>query len=124
MAMGTGKTFVDVQIAWKFWKTNRKRRILFLVDRNILVDQPFNREFSVFGDTVWKIQGEAEKGREIYFALFRALAEDESRPGLFKEYPPEYFDLIVVDECHRGMRRINPGGAEFWSTSARPPISG
>lgn len=102
MATGTGKTFVAVQIVWKLWKTERKRRILYLVDRNFLVDQPLSREFSIFGDAVWKIQGEAKKGREIYFALYQALAEDESRPGLYKEYPPDYFDLIIVDECHRG----------------------
>lgn len=102
MATGTGKTFVAVQIVWKLWKTGRKRRILYLVDRNILVDQPLTREFSIFGDAVWKIQGEAKKGREIYFALYQALAEDESRPGLYKEYPPDFFDLIIVDECHRG----------------------
>ncbi len=102
MATGTGKTFVAVQIVWKLWKTERKRRILYLVDRNILVDQPLTREFSIFGDAVWKIQGEAKKGREIYFALYQALAEDESRLGLYREYPPDYFDLIIVDECHRG----------------------
>jgi type I restriction enzyme R subunit len=102
MATGSGKTFVAVQIVWKLWKTERKRRILYLVDRNILVDQPLVREFNIFGDAVWKIQGEAKKGREIYFALYQALAEDESRPGLYKEYPPDYFDLIIVDECHRG----------------------
>ena len=102
MATGSGKTFVAVQIVWKLWKTERKKRILYLVDRNILVDQPLVREFSIFGDAVWKIQGEAKKGRDIYFALYQALAEDESRPGLYKEYPPDYFDLIIVDECHRG----------------------
>jgi len=102
MATGTGKTFVALQIVWKLWKTGRKRRILYLVDRNILADQPLSREFSIFGDAVWKIQGEAKKGREIYFALYQALAEDESRPGLYKEYPSDFFDLIVVDECHRG----------------------
>ncbi|CBE69023.1 Type I restriction enzyme EcoAI R protein (R.EcoAI) [Candidatus Methylomirabilis oxygeniifera] len=102
MATGTGKTFVAVQIVWKLWKTGHKGRILYLVDRNILVDQPLVREFNIFGGAVWKIQGEAKKGREIYFALYQALAEDESRLGLYKEYPPDYFDLIIVDECHRG----------------------
>ncbi len=53
----------------------------------------------------WKIQGEAKKGREVYFALYQNLAEDEARPGLYREYPPDYFDLIVVDECHRGSAR-------------------
>ena len=102
MATGTGKTFVAVQIVWKLWKTGRKKRILYLVDRNILADQPITREFNIFGDAVHKIQGEAQKGREIYFALYQAIAEDESRPGLYREYPPDYFDLIIVDECHRG----------------------
>ena len=102
MATGTGKTFVAAQIVWQLWKTKRKSRILYLVDRSILVDQPLIREFSIFGDAVWKIQGEAKKGREIYFALYQALAEDETRPGLYKEYPSDYFDLIIVDECHRG----------------------
>ena len=102
MATGSGKTFVAQQIVWKLWKTGRKKRILYLADRNILADQPLTREFSVFGDAVWKIQGEAKKGREVYFALYQALAEDESRPGLYREYPPDYFDLIIVDECHRG----------------------
>ncbi len=102
MATGTGKTFVAAQIVWKLWKTGHKKRILYLVDRNILADQPLIREFNIFGDAVWKIQGEAKKGREIYFALYQALAEDEARPGLYKEYPPDYFDLIIVDECHRG----------------------
>ncbi len=102
MATGTGKTFVAVQLVWKLWKTGRKRRILYLVDRNILADQPLNREFNIFGDALCKIQGDPVKSREIYFALYQAIAEDESRPGLFKEYPPDFFDLIIVDECHRG----------------------
>jgi type I restriction enzyme, R subunit len=102
MATGTGKTFTAVQIAWKLWKTGRKKRILYLADRNILIDQPMSREFSIFGDAVWKIQGDAKKGREIYFALYQSISEDESRPGLYREYPRDYFDLIIVDECHRG----------------------
>jgi type I restriction enzyme R subunit len=105
MATGTGKTFTALQIVWKLWKTGRKSRILYLADRSILVDQPITREFSIFGDAVWKIQGEAKKGREIYFALYQAIAEDEGRAGLYRDYPPDYFDLIVVDECHRGSAR-------------------
>jgi type I site-specific restriction endonuclease len=105
MATGTGKTFVAVQIVWKLWKTRRKRRILYLADRNILVQQPLTREFSIFGDAVQRIQGDARKGREIYFALYQAIAEDSARPGLYKEYPRDFFDLIIVDECHRGSAR-------------------
>lgn len=105
MATGTGKTFVAAQIVWKLWKTGRKKRILYLADRNILIQQPLNREFSIFGDAVWPIRGEAKKGREIYFALYQAIAEDDSKPGLYKEYPRDYFDLIIVDECHRGSAK-------------------
>jgi type I restriction enzyme R subunit len=105
MATGTGKTFTAQQIVWKLWKSKRKQRILYLADRNILVDQPITREFAVFGDALWKIQGEAKKGREIYFALYQSIAEDANRPGLYRDYPADYFDLIVVDECHRGSSR-------------------
>ena len=110
MATGTGKTFVAFQIAWKLWSSrwnpdnaHRRPRILFLADRNILVDDPMAKEFSAFGDARWKIQsGEANKSREMYFAIYQAIAQDERRPGLYKEYAPDYFDLIIVDECHRG----------------------
>jgi type I restriction enzyme R subunit len=105
MATGTGKTFTAMQIVWKLWKTKRRKRILYLADRDVLVQQPMTREFSAFGDAVWRIQGTAQKGREIYFALYQALAEDEARPGLYREYPRDYFDLIIVDECHRGSAR-------------------
>lgn len=113
MATGTGKTFVAVQIAWKLWKSGRKRRILYLADRNILIDQPIAREFAIFGDAAWKIQAEAKKGREIYFAIYQAIARDEARPGLYREYPRDYFDLIVVDECHRGSARDDSNWREI-----------
>ncbi len=110
MATGTGKTTTAFQICWKLsqleWNKsgeNRPPRILFLADRNILVDDPMNKEFSAFnGEKIYKIQGEAKKGRDIYFAIYHAIAEDKARPGLYKEYNPDYFDLIIVDECHRG----------------------
>ena len=110
MATGTGKTFVAFQIAWKLWSgrwnpdnAHRRPRILFLADRNILVDDPMAKDFVPFGDARWKIQsGEANKSREMYFAIYQAIAEDERRPGLYREYAPDFFDLIIVDECHRG----------------------
>jgi type I restriction enzyme, R subunit len=110
LATGTGKTFLALQIVWKLWssawRTGRKPRILYLADRNILIDQPIAREFQpVFGDAVWKIRGEAKTGREIYFALYQALADSGDALGVFRDYPPDYFDLIVVDECHRGSAR-------------------
>jgi type I restriction enzyme R subunit len=113
MATGTGKTVVAFQICWKLWNAHwnrggehRKPKILYLADRNILVDDPKDKIFAPFGDARWKIEnGEVNKGREMYFAIYQALAKDERRPGLFKEYPRDFFDLIIVDECHRGSAK-------------------
>jgi type I restriction enzyme, R subunit len=113
MATGTGKTTVAFQICWKLWSSRwnatgeyRKPRILFLADRNILIDDPKDKDFSPFGDARHKIEsGEIIKSREMYFAIYQALAEDERREGLFRDYPPDFFDLIIVDECHRGSAR-------------------
>jgi type I restriction enzyme R subunit len=114
MATGTGKTVVAFQVCWKLWnaKWNRKGdparrpRILYLADRNILIDDPKNKTFTPFGDARHKIEGgEIVKSREMYFAIYQAIAEDERRPGLYKEYAPDFFDLIIIDECHRGSAR-------------------
>lgn len=102
MATGTGKTFVAFQIAWKLWKTRRKTRILFLADRNVLVDQAKDRTFTPMGEAATKLQGRPTKSREVYFAIYQAIADREGKPGLFRKYPPDFFDLIIVDECHRG----------------------
>jgi type I restriction enzyme R subunit len=113
MATGTGKTPVAFQICWKLWNArwnrtgeHRRPKILYLSDRNILIDDPKDKIFAQFGDARAKIEyGNAIKSREIYFAIYQALAEDERRPGLYKEYAPDFFDLIIVDECHRGSAR-------------------
>jgi len=110
MATGTGKTVVAFQICWKLWSMrwnrtgeHRRPKILYLADRNILIDDPKDKIFAPFGDARWKIEnGEVNKGREMYFAIYQAIAKDERRPGLYKEFGPDFFDLIVVDECHRG----------------------
>lgn len=112
MATGTGKTVVAFQLCWKLWSSlwnrtgeHRKPRILYLADRNFLVDDPKDKRFIPFGDARWKIEGEAVKSREMYFATYQAIAKDERRPGLYKQYPRDFFDLIIVDECHRGSAR-------------------
>lgn len=113
MATGTGKTAVAFQICWKLWNArwnrsgqHRRPKILYLADRNILVDQPKDGIFSVFGDARFKIErGAVVHSREIYFALYQALAEDERREGLFRSFTPDFFDLVIVDECHRGSAR-------------------
>lgn len=111
MATGTGKTVVAFQICYKLWESRwnrsndpvKKPKILFLADRNILVDDPKDKTFSSFGDARHKIEnGEVVQSREMYFAIYQAIAEDENRPGLYKEYAPDFFDLIIIDECHRG----------------------
>jgi len=113
MATGTGKTVVAFQICWKLWQTRwnrtgeyRRPKILYLADRNILIDDPKDKIFTPFGDARWKIEnGEVNKGLEMYFAIYQAIAKDERRPGLYKEYARDFFDLIIVDECHRGSAR-------------------
>lgn len=116
MATGTGKTFVAMQIVWKLWRSEwrpgRNPRILYLADRNVLVDQPIEREFRpAFGSgdnsPIWKLHGgEAKAGREIYFGLYQQLADSGSDPnGVFRDFASDFFDLIIVDECHRGSAR-------------------
>jgi type I restriction enzyme R subunit len=113
MATGTGKTAVAFQICWKLWTgrwnrtgEHRRPRILYLADRNILIDQPKDGLFAEFGDARCKIEsGEVVKSREMYFGIYQALAEDERREGLFRSFPSDFFDLVIVDECHRGSAR-------------------
>jgi type I restriction enzyme R subunit len=125
MATGTGKTFVAFQICWKLWASrwnptgeHRRPRILYLADRNILVDQPKDGLFAAFGDARYKIQsGEVVQSREMYFAIYQALAEDERRLGLFKSFAPDFFDLIIVDTAggeqgRRGSRWSKTAGCE------------
>lgn len=115
MATGTGKTEVAFQICWKLWNARwnrtgeyRRPKMLLLADRNMLVDQPYSDEFAPFDHARKKIEsGEAVKSREMYFAIYQALAEDERRVGLFKSFPPDFFDLVIVDECHRGSARTD-----------------
>jgi type I restriction enzyme R subunit len=113
MATGTGKTAVAFQICWKLWNMrwnrageHRRPKILYLADRNILIDDPKDKMFTTFGDARWKIEnGQINMGRELYFAIYQAIAKDENRPGLYKEYSKDFFDLIIVDECHRGSAK-------------------
>lgn len=121
MATGTGKTAVAFQICWKLWNIrwnrsgeHRRPKILYLADRNILIDDPKDKMFTTFGDARWKIEnGEVNKGRELYFAIYQAIAKDENRPGLYKEYSKDFFDLIIVDECHRGSARDDSNWREI-----------
>jgi len=105
MATGTGKTFVAFQIIWRLWKAGRKKRILYLADRNFLIDQAKTRTFAPMGQAICKIRGKVVKSREMYFALYQALANPSGGPNLYEAYPKDFFDLIIIDECHRGSAR-------------------
>lgn len=121
MATGTGKTVVAFQICWKLWNSrwnrageHRRPRILYLADRNILVDDPMAKTFAPFGDARWKIAGgRAIQSREMYFAIYQSIASDANRPGLYREFAPDFFDLIIVDECHRGSARDDSNWREI-----------
>ena len=103
MATGTGKTYVAFQILWRLWKAGKAKRILFLADRNILVDQARINDFRPFGDKITKIQRqEADKSYELYLGLYQSLTGPEPSQKTYREYSPDFFDLIVIDECHRG----------------------
>lgn len=120
LATGTGKTFIAFQIIWKLWSRRwnrtgeyRKPKVLYLADRNILIDDPKDKTFSVLENARWKIRGRPIKSREIYFSTYQAIAKDKRRPGLYREYPPDFFDLIIVDECHRGSARDDSNWREI-----------
>jgi type I restriction enzyme R subunit len=108
MATGTGKTFTAFQIIWRLWKSRTKKRILFLADRNILVDQTMTNDFKPFGAAMTKIQKRQDnKSYEIYLSLYQAVTGTEEEKNIYKQFSPDFFDLIVVDECHRGSAAEN-----------------
>ena len=114
MATGTGKTYTAFQIAWRLWKAGAKKRILFLVDRNILADQPRLNDFAPFGDKMTKItQRNADKSYEVYLALYQAVTGTEEERNIYKQFSPDFFDLVIVDECHRGSAKANSAWREI-----------
>jgi type I restriction enzyme, R subunit len=125
MATGTGKTYTAFQIIWRLWKAGRAKRILFLADRNVLVDQTMVNDFRPFGGAMAKLSTSAktierqdgssydltlalskqrriDTAYEVYLGLYQAITGPEDRQKLFREFSPDFFDLIVIDECHRG----------------------
>lgn len=103
MATGTGKTYTAFQIIWRLWKSRQKKRILFLADRNILVDQTKNNDFKPFGAAMTKItKRQIDTSYEIYLSLYQAVSGNEEEKNVYKEFSPDFFDLVVIDECHRG----------------------
>jgi type I restriction enzyme, R subunit len=125
MATGTGKTYTAFQIIWRLWKAGRKKRILYLADRNVLIDQTMVNDFRPFGPAMAKLSTNAktiersdgtttdltlaldnkrriDSSCEIYLGLYQAITGPEEKQKLFREFSPGFFDLIVIDECHRG----------------------
>jgi type I restriction enzyme R subunit len=103
MATGTGKTYTAFQIIWRLWKAGAKKRILFLVDRNILADQTKTNDFKPFGRAMTKITNRTvDKSYEVYLCLYQAVTGTEEEKNVYKQFSPDFFDLVVVDECHRG----------------------
>lgn len=106
MATGTGKTYTAFQIIHRLWKAKAKKRILFLADRNALVDQTRRGDFKYFKDKMTVVKHrQIDKSFEIYLALYQGLSGLEEDANIYKQFTPEFFDLIVVDECHRGSAR-------------------
>lgn len=109
MATGTGKTYTAFQIIWRLWKAGIKKRILFLADRTALIAQTFTNDFAPFKDKMtWATKQNIDTAHEIYLALYQGLTgEDEDANSLFKQFSPGFFDLVVVDECHRGSAKAD-----------------
>jgi type I restriction enzyme R subunit len=103
MATGTGKTYTAFQIIWRLWRSGAKQRILFLVDRNILADQTKTNDFKPFGQALTKItHRRVDKAFEIYLCLYQAVTGTEEEQNIYRQFSPDFFDLVFVDECHRG----------------------
>lgn len=107
MATGTGKTFTAFQIMWRLWRSRAKKRILFVADRNILVDDPMRRDFSPFGEKMVKINRgkfniQKFSAYEIFIGLYQSITGPEESQKIFKQFPRDFFDLIIIDEAHRG----------------------
>lgn len=109
MATGTGKTYTAFQIIWRLWKAGIKKRILFLADRTALISQTFTNDFAPFKDKMtWVTKQNFDTAHEIYLGLYQGLTgEDEDANSLFQQFSPGFFDLIVVDECHRGSAKAD-----------------
>src|SRR5206468_1029024 len=136
MATGTGKTYTAFQIIWRLWKAGRRKRILFLADRNVLVDQTMVNDFRPFGPAMAKLSTSSktidredgtevqlptaidrkrriDTAYEVYLGLYQAITGPEERQKRFREFSPGFFDLIVVDECHRGSAAADSAWREI-----------
>ena len=103
MATGTGKTYTTFQIIWRLWKAGKVKHVLFLADRNILVDQTLVNDFKPFGSVMTKVRNrKIDPAYEIYLGLYQAITGPDEVDKIFKKVSREFFDMVVIDECHRG----------------------
>lgn len=114
MATGTGKTYTAFQIIHRLWKSGAKKRILFLADRNALIQQTRNGDFKFFKDKMTVVKHrQIDKSYEIYLALYQGLSGSDEDANVYKEFSPDFFDLIVIDECHRGSAKEDSSWREI-----------
>ena len=113
MATGTGKTYTTFQIIWRLWKAKKANRILFLVDRNILADQTLVNDFKPFGSVMTKIKNRIDPSYQIYIGLYQALTGPNEEDKIYKNVSRDFFDLIVIDECHRGSAKDDSAWREI-----------
>ena len=114
MATGTGKTYTAFQIIYRLWKAKAKRRILFLADRNALIDQTRRGDFKHFKQSMTVVQKrQVNKAYEVYLALYQGLTGSEDASNIYKQFSRDFFDLIVIDECHRGSARDDSAWREI-----------
>ena len=124
MATGTGKTYVAFQIIYRLWKAKQKKRILYLADRNVLIDQTMANDFKSFGSVMTKIKNRnTDKSYEIYMALYQGISGNEDWKNIYKQFSPDFFDLIVVDECHRGSAAVDSAWREILEYYSNPKSS-
>ena len=106
LATGTGKTYVAFQTIWRLKQAGLAKRVLYLADRNILIDQPKNNDLKPLSKVITKIsKRKADPAYEVYLALYQAVSGEEDWKNIYKQFSPEFFDLIIVDECHRGSAK-------------------
>ncbi len=116
MATGTGKTYIAFQIIHRLWKAGAKKRILFLADRNVLINQARNNDFKPFKDKMTVVKHrQIDKSYEIYLALYQGLSGSEEDANVYRQFSPDFFDLIVIDECHRGSAKEDSAWREILS---------
>jgi type I restriction enzyme R subunit len=114
MATGTGKTYTAFQIIHRLWKSGAKKRILFLADRNALIQQTRNGDFKHFKDKMTVVKHrQIDKSYEIYLALYQGLSGSEEEANVYKQFSPDFFDLIIIDECHRGSAKEDSSWREI-----------